>query len=226
MPRVATKQHSTAEKGRRSLRLLLADDHLVFLQALRPLLERHGFAVVGEAADGCEAVRLAARTRPDVAVLDLVLPLLNGVDATREIAQVSPATRVLLLAAQFDERWVGAALRAGVRGFVAKAGPMEELHDAIQEVARGGVHACPEVAPALLRAGAAVGGPESGPLTAREQEVLRLIAEGQSTKQVAALLGITFKTAESHRARIMAKLGIHETAGLVRYAIRDGLILP
>ena len=208
------------------LRVLLADDHQVVRQALRALLERHGFAVVGEASDGRAAVELTTKLRPDVAVLDVAMPVLNGVDAASEIARDTPATRVILLTALSDAQFVSGALRAGVRGFVIKVQDIEDLVHAIQEVSAGGLYVSPGVSQAVLDAVKDVHADGALRLSQREREVVQLVAEGKSTKQIAELLKISVKTAEFHRGRVMKKLNIHDTAGLVRYAIREGLIAP
>jgi two-component system, NarL family, response regulator NreC len=209
-----------------ALRVLLADDHQIVREGFRALLEREGFVVVAEAADGREAVRLAQSHLPDVAVLDLSMPLLNGLDAAREILSSSPRTRVILLTMHVEEYQVGAALRAGIRGYVLKTRGADELVQAIREVAGGGTHLSPGVSRLLVDAYLASSDLPRDPLTPREHEVLQLVAEGKTSKEVAVLLGLSVKTAESYRARIMEKLEIHETAGLVRYAIRRGLIQP
>ena len=206
------------------LRVLLADDHDVVRQGLRALLERHGLDVVAEASDGRTAVEQTTALRPDVAVLDVAMPVLNGVDAANEITRCLPATRVILLTALNDVQFVAGALRAGVRGFVTKVQDIEDLVQAIRQVAEGRLYASPGVSQAVLDAVQAVD--TVAALSPRERQVVRLIAEGKSTKQIAELLKISVKTAEFHRARLMEKLGIHETAGLVRYAIREGLIVP
>jgi DNA-binding NarL/FixJ family response regulator len=210
-------------------RVVLADDHAVMRQGLRALLERHDFAVVAEAADGPAAVAAARELRPDVAVLDVAMPGLSGVEAAREIARAAPATRVILLTALPGGDFVGPALRAGVRGFVMKLQGIEELVRAIREVLAGGMYVSPGFSSAVLAAVRAHGGPPGLPgpaLSAREREVVRLVAEGHSTKQIAARLGISAKTVEFHRGRAMRKLALHDTAGLVRFAIREGLITP
>jgi DNA-binding NarL/FixJ family response regulator len=213
-------------------RVVLADDHAVMRQGLRALLERHDFAVVAEAADGPAAVAAARELRPDVAVLDVAMPGLSGVEAAREIARAAPATRVILLTALPGGDFVGPALRAGVRGFVMKLQGIEELVRAIREVLAGGMYVSPGFSSAVLAAVRAHGGPPGPPgppgpaLSAREREVVRLVAEGHSTKQIAARLGISAKTVEFHRGRAMRKLALHDTAGLVRFAIREGLITP
>jgi len=209
-----------------SLRILLADDHGIFRQGVKALLEREGFRVEGEAGDGHVAIQLAEQLSPDVAVLDLTMPLLNGVDAAREIARVSPRTRSILLTMHTEDPYVAKALQAGIRGYVLKSQAAEDLVQAIREVSRGAVYLSPGVSEAVVEAYLAKRELPRDPLTSRERQVLQLIAEGKTTKEVAALLGVSVKTAESHRMRIMSKLDIHETAGLVRYAIRQGLLPP
>ena len=208
------------------LRILLADDHPMFIQGLRGILERERFEVVAEAADGREAVRLAKKTRPDVAILDLAMPLLNGVDAAREIEKVAPGTRTILLTSYLEEQYVVDALKAGVSGYILKTKAAADLVQAIREVSRGATYLSPGVSREAVQA--YVSGDESliRPLSAREREVLQLIAEGKTMKEIGAILGVSVKTAETHRMRIMAKLSIRETAGLVRYAIRRGMIQP
>lgn len=208
------------------VRILLADDHGIFRQGVKSLLEREGFEVVAEAGDGREAVRLAQEMSPDVAILDLAMPLLNGLDAAEEIVKVSPRTRTILLTMYSEDPYIAKALQAGIRGYVLKSQTAGDLTQAIQEVIRGGIYLSPGVSRAIVQAYLAKNDIPPNPLTSRERQVLQLIAEGKTTKEVAQLLGISFKTAESHRTRIMAKLDIHETAGLVRYAIREGLIQP
>ena len=204
--------------------VLLADDHQLVRQGVRALLERERFEIVAEASDGQEAVRLAARTQPDVAVLDLSMPTLNGIDAGREILKVSPKTRFMLLTMHTEEHHILEALRAGARGCVTKSQASEHLVQAIREVCADGVYLSPSVSGAVVQAYLAGTPLPYEPLTARERQVLQLVAEGKTTKEVAVILGISVKTAESHRTRIMEKLDIHSTAGLVHYAIRRGLV--
>ena len=208
------------------IRIVLADDHLIVRQGLKALLEREDLEVVGEAADGQEAVRQVQALHPDVAVLDLTMPRLNGLDAARVLAQQSPRTRVILLTVHTEDHYVLEAIRVGVRGYVVKTQVTADLVEAIREVVEGAVYLSPRISRAVVEAYLA--GPDGAaePLTSREREVLQLVAEGQKTREVARALGISVKTAESHRSRIMEKLDIHETAGLVRYAIRRGLIEP
>ena len=208
------------------LRILLADDHQIVRQGLKSLLEREGYEVVGEAADGREAVRLAQDLSPDVAILDFTMPLLNGMDAAREILRTSPRMGVILLTMHTEDHRVVGALRAGVRAYVLKTQAAEELAQAIREVLRGGTFLSPGVSRVVVDAYLAKTDLPPDPLTPRERQVLQLVAEGKTTKEIAAELGLTTKTAESYRAKIMEKLDIHDTAGLVRYAIRQGLIQP
>jgi two-component system response regulator NreC len=205
-------------------RILLADDHQIVRQGLRALLENEGFAVMAEASDGHEAVRLAQTLKPDVSVLDVTMPQLNGLDAARAILRASPTTKTVLLTMHTEDRYVSEALKAGVRGYVLKSQASADLVQAIREVARGMTYLSPGVSRAVVDAYLAKTDLPPDPLTLRERQVLQLVAEGKTTKEVAAMLGVSVKTAESHRTRIMAKLNIHETAGLVRYAIRNGLI--
>lgn len=207
-------------------RVLLADDHQIVRQGLRALLEKAGHSVVGEAADGREACELAQKLQPSIAVLDLGMPLLNGLDAIGEIRRVSPATLTILLTMYTDRPYVLRALQAGAKGYVLKTQAADDLVRAIREVWGGAVYLSPGVAVGLVDAYLSKNEQLKEPLTARERQILQLIAEGKTTKAIAAMLGITFKTAESHRNRIMKKLDIHQTAGLVRYAIRRGLIRP
>ncbi len=206
------------------LRVVIADDHAIVRQGVRGLLEREGFDVVAEAGDGKEAVRLTQELGPDVAVLDFVMPVQDGLDTAQEISQVSPGTRAILLTMHAEEPYVVRALQAGIRGYVLKSQTAVELVGAITEVMRGGTYFSPGVSGAIVQAYQARNEPPSDHLTPRERQVLQLVAEGKTTKEVAQLLGISAKTADSHRSRIMSKLDIHETAGLVRYAIRQGLI--
>lgn len=204
--------------------VLLADDHQIVRQGIRAMLEHEGFRVVGEAADGREAVRMAETTRPDVAILDLAMPGLNGLDSAREIQRCSDRTKTILLTMHTEDPYVLEALRAGISGYVLKTQATIDLVQAIREVTRGAVYLSPGVSRTVVEAYRNKSDLPPDPLSPREREVLQLVAEGKTTKEVAALLGVSVKTAESHRMRIMSKLGIHETAGLVRYAIRRGLI--
>lgn len=209
-----------------SLQIILADDHPIIRQGFKAILEREGFEVVGEASDGHEASRLAQTLRPDVAVLDLSMPGLNGLDAARAVLRVSPRTKTILLTVHTEDQYVLGALQAGIKGYVLKTQAITEVVQAIQQVARGGLYLSPAVAEAVVQAYLAKTELPLDLLTPREREVVQLIAEGRTTKEIADVLGMSVKTAESHRANLMKKLDIHEIAGLVRYAIRRGLIQP
>jgi len=207
-------------------RVLLADDHQIVRQGFRALLEREGLPVVAEATNGREAVEMAQALNPDVAVLDLSMPILNGLEAAREILQACPRTRVVLLTMHTEEHQIAAALRIGIRGYLVKTQAAEDLVQAIKDVARGEIYLSPGVSRVVVEAYLAGSDRPEDPLTPRERQVLQLVAEGKTSKEVAALMGLTVKTAESYRTRIMEKLDIHDTAGLVRYAIRRGIIQP
>jgi DNA-binding NarL/FixJ family response regulator len=209
-----------------SCRVLLADDHQIVRQGLRGILVAAGHEVIGEASDGREALKLARTLNPDIAVLDLSMPLLNGLDATREIRRLAPDIKIILLTMYTDKGYVLQALRAGARGYVVKTQAAEDLISAIREILRGETYLSPGVAASVVDAVLESTNEAADPLTARERQILQLVAEGNTTKEIARLLNISFKTAESHRNHIMKKLDIHEVAGLVRYAIRQGLLHP
>ncbi|OLC54647.1 MAG: DNA-binding response regulator [Acidobacteria bacterium 13_1_40CM_4_69_4] len=208
------------------IQVLLADDHQIVRQGLRAMLEHEGFKVVGEAGDGREAIHLAETTHPDVVILDLAMPALNGLDAARDILRNSPRAKAILLTMHTEDPYVLEALRAGISGYVLKTQATIDLVQAIREVTRGAIYLSPGVSKTVVDAYRSKSDLPPDPLSPREREVLQLVAEGKTTKEVAALLGVSVKTAESHRTRIMSKLGIHETAGLVRYAIRRGIVQP
>ncbi|HEX8813324.1 MAG TPA: response regulator transcription factor [Terracidiphilus sp.] len=206
------------------IQILLADDHPVVRDGLRAILEREGFKVVAEASNGREALEWTEKLRPDIALLDLSMPMLNGIDAAREIRRVSPGTRTIMLTMHTERQYILEGLRAGTRGFVMKTHSAEELVHAIREISRGGTYFSPEVAQAAVEAYQNKTDLPSDPLTPRERQVMQLIAESKTTKEIAALLAISVKTVETYRSRIMEKLGIHEIAGVVRYAIRHGVV--
>jgi two-component system, NarL family, response regulator NreC len=205
-------------------RVLLADDHALIRQGLKTLLERQGFQVVGEASDGQETLRSAERTQPDVAIVDISMPYMNGLEATRELKKSAPNIRTIILTQHEEDQYVTEALRAGAKGFVLKSQAAEDLVRAIQEVCRGSVYVSPCIPSTAVEAYLSKRYTSADPLSGRERQVLQLVGEGLTTKDIASRLGISVKTAESHRTRLMKKLDIHETASLVRYAIRRGLI--
>jgi two-component system response regulator NreC len=193
-------------------------------EGIKTLLLREKFDILGEASDGVELVHLAEKFQPEVAVLDLSMPTMNGVTAVGHIRRVSPRTKNILLTMYTDEYHILSALRAGVKGCVLKTQAAEHLIMAIRAVCAGGLYLSPSVSGTVVDAYLAKTEFPHDPLTDRERQVLQLVAEGNTTKQIALVLGVTPKTAETHRVKVMEKLDIHSTAGLVRYAIRRGLI--
>jgi DNA-binding NarL/FixJ family response regulator len=209
--------------------VLLVDDHTVVRQGLRALLESEGdMSVVGEAENGRQAVMLTKKTLPDVVVMDVAMPVLNGIEATRQISKQIPATKVLGLTSYGDDDYVAQLMAAGASGFLIKQTAADDLLRAIRQVKQGKVFFSPEVAKRLLEhKREAIGNGVSMKaveLTSRESEVLQLIAEGYANKQVAAELAISIKTVEKHRQQVMNKLNIHDVAGLTRYAISRGWV--
>ncbi len=212
------------------IRILLADDHTVVRQGLRKVLEeRPDWEVVAEAGDGREAVRLAEQHKPDVAILDVAMPLLNGIEATRQIARRVPNTRVLVLSMHADEAYVTQILQAGATGYLLKDSADVDLVQAVGEVAQGKSFFSPAVARLMLEDyvrqrgdGALTDRYES--LSEREREIFQLVAEGKANKEIAALLCISPSTVETHRARIMEKLDLHSAAEIVLYAVRRGVV--
>jgi DNA-binding NarL/FixJ family response regulator len=212
------------------IRLVLADDHNLVRAGLRSLLEDlPDVEVVAECADGREALTAIAEHRPDVALLDIGMPGLNGLEAAARIHQANPDTRVVILSMHANERYVAQALSAGVAGYVLKDAFIDELPVILRSVMRGETYLSAAISKQVVEAlRGKMGGDEapSDPLTPRQREILQLLAEGQNTKEVAHILGVSAKTIETHRAQIMDRLGIHDLPGLVRYAIRAGLIRP
>lgn len=211
----------------RDITVLLVDDQVLVREGFRQILDAQtGIHVVGAVSDGEQAVEASQRLSPDVVLMETWLPCLWGVSATEEIRKTCPNTRVLILSAHQELRLVEAALRAGAAGYLVKNESSEALIEAVKTVHRGGLYISPGAAAELDLVNDAGQTRPLGTLTSREREILQHLAEGLSAKEVAGNLGISIRTAESHRANLMRKLGVHKTAGLVRIAIREGLIAP
>jgi len=206
------------------MRVLLAEDHQIVRQGLRSLLEKAGHEVVGEASDGQEAVKLARTLFPEIAVLDIAMPRLNGLDTAREIRSLSPKTKTILLTAYTDKAYIMEAIKVGAKGYVVKTEAADDLIRAIREISRGEIYLSPSIANSFVGAYLDDSQLPADSLTRRERQVLHLIAEGNTTKEIGQQLNISFKTAESHRSHLMRKLDLHDIAGLVRYAIQKGII--
>lgn len=211
------------------LRILLADDHTVVRQGLRKVLEdRPEWEVVAEAGDGREAVRLAEQFVPDVAILDVAMPLLNGIEATRQITRRVPSTRIVVLSMYADEAYVTQILQAGAAGYLLKDSADVDLIQAVAEVAQGRSFFSPAIARVMLddyvRQGPEKGQSRYETLSQREREIFQLIAEAKTNKEIAALLNVSPSTVETHRAHIMDKLDLHSAAEIVLYAVRRGVI--
>ncbi|MGH0030367.1 MAG: response regulator [Myxococcota bacterium] len=210
--------------------VFLVDEHAIFRDAVAELIQkRTRFEIVGEAADGPTALTQIPELKPDIVLLDAALPRLSGIEVTRRLARCGSVPRVLVLSAQGGGPALKQALAAGAAGCLSKADPSEELIEGIEAVAAGRRYVSPSLAHHLIEIVASddacdEGG--AGNLTSREREILQLVAEGLSSKEIASSLNISTRTVESHRARVMEKLGIHKVSGLVRYAIREGLLSP
>lgn len=217
--------------GQKKITVLLAEDHLIVRQGLRALLDlEQDFLVVGEAQTGRDAVALAKSMRPEVTVMDIAMPVLNGLEATRQILAAMPQAKILILSAHADDEYIERLTAAGALGFLEKQTSAEVLVQAIRAVAKGNRYYSPSIAQRLRQAAGRRPNRSDGTvpagknLTRREREVLQLVAEGASNKQVAADLSISIKTVEKHRQHLMNKLNIHDTATLTRYAIEAGVI--
>jgi two-component system, NarL family, response regulator NreC len=214
----------------RKVRILLADDHTVVRQGLRSALEHQpAFEVVGEAADGSQAMSLAASLTPDVVVMDIAMPNLNGVEATRQMVSKQPSISVVILSMYSDETYVMRALKAGARAYLLKDSAFTDLIHAIESVSQGKSYFSPKISRILaedyVRALKQKGSVDTYELlTPREREILQLLAEGKSNKEVATKLNISLYTVETHRGRILQKLNLHSAAELVLYAVRKGII--
>lgn len=211
-----------------SIRTILADDHTLTRAGLRLLLEKiRDVEVLDEASNGREAVTLAKKHTPRLVLMDISMPELNGIEATARISKEVPSTRVIILSTHSDERHVLDALRAGAAGYLLKNSATHELEAAVLAVAKGGTYLSPDISGLVIarstgRAGSDVG--ELDHLTPRQREILQLIAEGKSTKEMAFLLNVSVKTVETHRSLLMDRLNIHDIAGLVRHALKVGLV--
>jgi len=214
----------------KSIRILLADDHNMMRAGLRLLLERQpGFSVVAEASDGRQAVEQAEATKPDVVVLDVAMPNLNGIEAAARISQMLPRTAIIILSMHSDEGYVLRALKAGAKGYVLKDSGESDLIQAIQATSEGKAFFSPEISKILAedytREIRRRGTEDSYQLlTPREREILQLLAEGKSNKDIATLLNLSLYTAETHRRNIQEKLSLHSLAELILYAVRKGII--
>jgi len=211
--------------------ILLAEDHTIVREGFRRMLDlEDDFEVLGEAQDGRQAVALAKKLHPAVVLMDIAMPHLNGLEATRQILKALPDTKVLMLSAHNDDAYVDTAIASGAVGFLLKQASAQDVCRAIREVHRGKAFFSPAISRRLNRLQPQSLGRKGGPhgksarLTSREMEVLQLIAEGEANKQIAAELTISLKTVEKHREHLMQKLDIHDTAGLTRYAISAGII--
>ena len=212
-----------------SVRVLLVDDHTIVRQGLRRILEEKGIEVVGEAEDGRKGLEMVRELEPDVVVMDISMPKLGGIEATRRVRKEVPGTKVIILTIHFDENYIFKTLDAGANAYLVKETASEDLFDAIEAVMAGESYFSPRIPPKVIKSykkmvksGKKVD--DFSRLTNREREILQLIAEGYTSKQIGEMLFISDKTVENHRANIMGKLDIHDTAGLVRYAIRIGLV--
>jgi DNA-binding NarL/FixJ family response regulator len=209
------------------LRILLADDHEMVRKGLRATIEGHpSWKICGEASNGREAVAKTCELRPDIVVMDFAMPELNGMEATRQILAAVPSTEVLILSMHDSEKLVHELLALGARGYLLKTDAGKFLVAAIEALALHKPYFTPKVSAVVLQGYLNPDTQESAELTPRELEIIQLIAEGKATKEVADILGISFKTAETHRTNLMRKLDLHSTADLVRYAIRNQIIQP
>jgi DNA-binding NarL/FixJ family response regulator len=210
--------------------IVVADDHKIVREGLVKLLEeREDFTVIGEASDGEEAVQMVLERRPDVVIMDIWMPRLGGIDATRRIGKKGSSAKILVLSMHESRTYVEEVLRAGASGYIVKNSSPADLIQAIDAVCSGASYLSPAITQQVVDAIARPG--DSSPsgvsiLTDREREVLQLIAEGLSSKEIASMLGVSLKTVDSHRSNLMEKLDIHKVSGLVRFAIRAGLVEP
>jgi len=214
-----------------TLKILLVDDHTIVRQGLKALLEAHsGFVIVGEAENGREAVKKAQELSPDIVIMDIAMPVLNGLEATRQIKRALPDTKVLALTMYNDEEYVFQILKSGASGYLIKETAANELITGILSIKSGNPFFSPSISRKIMESYLnededKKGKGESDKLTNREKEVLQLIAEGYTNNEIANLMNISVKTVETHRAHVMSKLDIHDVAGLIKYAIKKGLVV-
>ena len=208
------------------VRVLVADDHQIVLQGLKSILSREGFEIAGEASDGSQAVTRALELQPDLVVLDISMPTMNGIEAAGQIRRALPSAKLVLLTVHTENRYILEALKSGIRGYVLKSRAASELIEAIHEILNGRIYLSPGISQTVVEAYLQQNSEESESLTRRELQVLQLVAEGRTTKEIALSLGVSVKTADSHRSNIMHKLNMHTVAELVRYAIRRGIVQP
>jgi DNA-binding NarL/FixJ family response regulator len=207
-----------------SIKIILADDHEIMRQGLCSLLEkRKDVAIIAEACNGREAVKLAIKHSPDMVIMDVTMPDLNGIEATRQIVSEVPGVKVIALSMHSDEKFVTEMLKAGASGYLLKDDAFEELDKAISAVAKNQIYMCVKVADAIAKNYVRQISKTPPILTPREREVLQVIAEGKSTKEIASILNVSIKTVESHRKNIMEKLDLYSIAELTKYAIRQGI---
>jgi DNA-binding NarL/FixJ family response regulator len=207
------------------VRVIIADDHKMIREGLRALLAAADVDVVGEASDGHEAIAVAKRLNPDVVIMDVTMPKLNGIDATQRLSAEMPKVKVIALSMNTDRRYVIAMLRAGAAGYLLKSGTSEELRNALDIVTRGQTYLSPSIANSVVDEALHTKShpPSDRSLSPRERQVLQLVAEGKSSKEIAAVLNIALPTVESHRRQLMNKLKLRTIAELTKYAIREGL---
>jgi DNA-binding NarL/FixJ family response regulator len=211
------------------IKVVIVEDHTIVREGLRPLLEGRGVDVIGEAGNGLEAVKIVKQLAPQVVIMDVALPNLGGIEAARRILKASPGMKVIMLTIHDEPQYVFKSLEAGAKGYLVKEAPLEELMTAMKAVMRGETYLSSNFPPGLIDSYVKMAkrgkkADEFGQLTRREREILQYIAEGNTSPQIAKMLFISKKTVENHRANIMEKLDIHDTAGLVRYAIKIKLV--
>lgn len=206
------------------IRVFIADDHALFVDCFHLAMASLDVEVVGSSQNGIEALAKIRELHPQIVLLDIHMPQMNGIDVARQVLKLEPHCKVVVLTFRSEEELVAEALRAGVHGFIHKSDSLEEIHNALRRVLSGELYISSPLLGPLLQTYIATSEPIADPLSSRERQVLQLVAEGHTTKEIGAILNISPKTAESHRARLMDKLHIHDTASLVRYAVKRGIV--